>query len=117
MYKVTVKRYGFPRWDGSTPIRKFMNDNGPPLSEATKLKVVRDNTDFISTIKTLRSVSAVLATDEEAAAGLSFTVEYCIEDAEEAAAVLEFFNVKAPQRMLSLSPNSGIVIQATMSQV
>jgi hypothetical protein len=117
MYKVTVKRYGYPRWDGTVNTRKFLRDNSPPVSEATKLKTMRDNTDFMSTIKTLKSINNVMATDEEAAAGLSFTVEYCIEDAEEAAVVLEYFNVKVQQRLLDIDPNCGIVVEATLSQV
>jgi len=117
MFKVSVKRYGYPVWNGHQQIPELIRLALPSMSEEERVKFSKDNRDFISTIKTLVSTSYIKSTVAEAKAGLSWTTEFTVGNEVEANAVKEFFGIRVQERVNSIEPNGGLVIQATVTRI
>ncbi len=117
MYKVSVKRYGFKKWDGHQPIRVVTRQSVPDMSDEMVAKIAKDNIDFMSTIKTLVSTGHLKSTDEQAAAGLGWTTVFLIGDATEANAVKDYFAIVSQKRLDELVPNGGLLNEVTIEEV
>jgi hypothetical protein len=114
MYKVIIKRYGYPRWNGHEYITKLVRQSIPDLSPELQDKYYKDNQDFISTIKTLGSTTHKVVTDEEAATGLSWITEVVVGNEVDANAVKEYYSVTVQARNEELAPNAGLLVTATV---
>jgi hypothetical protein len=117
MYKVIIKRYGYPKWDGHQSLQGLVRNAIPGLSDADKIKYTKDNQDFISTIKTLVSTTYVKATDAEAATGLSWTTEMIVTSDVDANAIKDYFSDIVQKRNETLAPNGGLLVEVTIQQI
>jgi hypothetical protein len=105
MYKVTLKRYGYPKWDGHQQLRALMASSTPNMPDNMKAKIIKDNQDFMSTIKSSVSVTYIKASPEEAAAGLSWSTEFIVTSVVEANAIKEYYGDYAQQRVNVYNPS------------
>jgi hypothetical protein len=87
------------------------------MSDEEAAKVAKDNMDFMSTLKTLKSTANIKASEAEAAAGLSWITEIYVTDPVEANAIKEYFGVTAQKRLDENSPNAGLLNEVTVEEV
>lgn len=117
MFKVSIKRYGYPVWDGHQRIHTLIGNSLPSLSDADKAKFIDDNRNFISTIKTLVSTTQIKATPSEIRAGLSWTTEYVVTNEVEANAIKEYYSIRVQERINAIDPNCGLVVHAEVTRI
>jgi hypothetical protein len=105
MYKVTLKRYGYPKWDGHQQLRALISSSVPTMPDDTKAKIAQDNQDFMSTIRSLVSITHVKASPEEAGGGLSWSTEFLVTSDIDANAIKEYYGEYAQQRANVYNPS------------
>jgi hypothetical protein len=117
MFKITIKRYGYPRWNGVTPTQSILRESLSSLDAATAQKLTNDKQDFMTSLKTVKSTAIRKSSDAEWEAGVSWVTEILVENEREADDLVEFTKVKTQERLNLVLPGNPYTVDVIKTKI